>query len=119
MTAEVDLRIVCAWCQSVMHEGNPTEPDQVSHGCCCACKAKYFPTLEGSGDSECEFELVDRDHEEGAEPCGYNYRTESIIEREYALHIDHERCVRCGMERTLDAYDCDCEPEDDREFDED
>jgi hypothetical protein len=33
------LRIVCAWCQSLIVEGS--EP--VSHGICASCKAKYFP----------------------------------------------------------------------------
>lgn len=119
MAAATDLRVVCAWCKAVMHEGRATQPDQVSHGCCCACKAKYFPTMGTGSSTECEFELIEREHEEEDQPVSMNPFTDHITYKTYRVHVDHERCIHCRMERTLDPVDCDCEPDDDREFDED
>ncbi len=34
----VILRTVCAWCNTVIHEGNTADP-RVSHGMCAACEA--------------------------------------------------------------------------------
>ncbi|HEV3027690.1 MAG TPA: hypothetical protein VG457_08970 [Planctomycetota bacterium] len=47
-----DLTVICAWCKTVLKEGHPTSPDQISHGCCIPCKRKYFPTLDEAVDAE-------------------------------------------------------------------
>jgi len=107
-----DLRILCAWCKAVMHEGHPTGPDQISHGMCCPCKAKYFPTLDHGSEVECQFELIEREHEDDEEPVSMNPFTDSITYRRTSSHVDHEKCAHCGMERTLDPEPCDCGPDD-------
>ena len=115
--AAADLQIVCAWCKDILHQGHPTTPDQISHGCCCPCKSKYFPTLleTGSAGAQCEFELVEREHEEDEQPVSMNPFTDSISYKTYHVHIDHEKCIHCGMERTLEPEACNCEPDGDED----
>lgn len=108
----VDLRIVCGWCKGVLHNGHPTGPDQISHGICCPCKAKYFPTLTGDAPPECEFEFVDREHQEDEDPVGMNPFTDAISYRRYSVHLDSVKCVHCGLEKVEDPTPCDCEPDD-------
>ncbi len=110
-SAAVDFRITCAWCKAVLHEGHPTAPDQISHGCCCACKAKYFPLIGEGSSQECEFELLEREHEVEDRPVSMNPFTDHISYEETSYHIDHEKCTHCGMEQTLDPVPCDCEPD--------
>jgi hypothetical protein len=91
------LRVVCAWCNEVMREGRGPEKDQISHGCCCSCKNKYFPTM-GSG-SQCYLEVINREHERvqnGNRP-GY-----------VDVHEDTVECRECKRVETLEPYDCDC-----------
>jgi len=113
--AAADLQIVCAWCKEVLHQGHPTSPDQVSHGCCCPCKAKYFPNLSGKAGPACEFELVEREHEQDDQPIAHNPFTDHITYQTNSYHIDHERCTHCGMERILEPEACDCEPDGDED----
>ena len=92
------LRVVCAWCDEVMIEGRGPEKDQVSHGCCCPCKNKYFPTI-GTG-SKCQLEVINREHEDfavGAAP------------KTAHCHVDTVECRICKRVETLEEYDCDCE----------
>jgi hypothetical protein len=108
--AAVDLQILCAWCKEVIHQGHPAGPDQISHGMCCPCKAKYFPTLEHGSSVECEFELDEREHEVDERPVAHNPLTDHITYATTSYHIDHEKCIHCRMERTLEPVPCDCEP---------
>lgn len=39
------MRVICAWCPAVIHEGAPP-PAPVSHGCCPACVEKLEAELE-------------------------------------------------------------------------
>jgi hypothetical protein len=43
------LKIVCAWCGSIISEPDGAGPDKVSHGICEDCKAVYFPPKKGRG----------------------------------------------------------------------
>jgi len=111
--AATDFQVKCAWCQAIIHPGHPTGPDQISHGMCCPCKAKYFPAMDGDSGAECEFDLVEREHEIDDQPVSHNPFTDTIRYQTYSYHIDREKCVHCGMERTLDPEPCDCGPDDD------
>jgi len=36
----MDIRVICAWCHVVLHEGDAPEP--VSHGICAACEDRVW-----------------------------------------------------------------------------
>ena len=83
------LRVVCSWCSEVMRPGNDPATDQISHGCCCACKIKYFPTL---GDaSKCQLELIEREHDEDTKE-----------------HVDTLECSRCERIVNPERVPCNC-----------
>lgn len=90
-----EMAVKCAWCDEILRPGNM---DNVSHGCCCTCKNKYFPTM-GTG-SKCEFEVINREHDDyqnGNRP-GY-----------VRIHIDTVECKHCKKVETLEAVECDCD----------
>jgi hypothetical protein len=91
------LRVVCAWCNEILKEGRGPEKDQISHGCCCECKVKYFPTLADA--SKCQMELIERDHERA-------YRGASPVSD--ICHVDLLVCKNCGFEDKPELYPCDC-----------
>lgn len=35
-----DLTVQCAWCQTILHQGDPTQP--VTHGMCPDCMNKFL-----------------------------------------------------------------------------
>jgi hypothetical protein len=47
------LRVVCAWCKKVLHEGAPGAA--TSHGICTACAPKLSGVAEVAEDGTVEF----------------------------------------------------------------
>ena len=91
------MQVTCAWCNEVMIPGRGPEKDQISHGCCCECKAKYFPTMADA--SECQFETEDMEHvgmADGTAPW------------DVTCHLEYLKCKVCQRETEKETYPCDC-----------
>lgn len=91
------FQVTCAWCKMVLVKGRGPEADRISHGQCCECLAKYFPTFGEA--SECQLEILNRDHQELA-----NGTTPGNI----VSHLDTMKCKVCGREVELEPEPCDC-----------
>ena len=89
------MKVVCAWCKMVMRPG---ADENISHGCCCVCKNKYFPCI-GEG-SNCQLEVINQEHED---MMAHNNGPRVI-----PSHIDTVECRHCKRVETLEPYDCDC-----------
>lgn len=101
---ELYRRVECSWCKIVMRPAQD-EGVEVSHSCCCACKAKYFPTL---GDAtECRMEMIDRQHE----GCGVD-----ASPREEVCHVDTFECSVCKRIKKPEPEACDCAEVDQNSF---
>lgn len=102
---ELYRRVECSWCKLVMR---PAQDDgsEVSHSCCCACKAKYFPTL---GDaSECQMECIESEHHDDEVESTFNPFSGAIGYRKVSFHVDTYECKVCKRLEIRDEEDCCC-----------
>jgi hypothetical protein len=90
------LEVKCSWCGEIMQPGRGPEKDQISHGCCCDCKHKYFPTLADA--SECQMEIIDVSHDD--------YAAADNSPRDVFCHVITRKCKVCEREEISEPEEC-------------
>jgi len=93
-----ELRVDCSWCGEILRPGRGPEKDQISHSCCCPCKARYFGTL--SDASHCQMQVINREHEDFADGRSG--------EKTSTCHIDTLECKVCKKVVNPEPEICNC-----------